>query len=180
MFWDTLANFIDVASTVTDVVGKLQESKAAVKAAQFNKNIARYNAAQTRKMGALEEDRSRRDARRRIGLLRANIGASGLAGGTADDILAESMFEAELDALTVRYNYNSQAAAYEMQGQLYGEQAKDSRKAGYVGAAASLLRGVSSLYKNNTNYGAGNTPFKLGGGGGDYSMYNDGTVIKWN
>lgn len=180
MFWDTLANFMDVASTAVGVISNLQEGNAAAKAAKFNQNISNYNAMKTRQAGALEEDRVRREARKRIGLIRANVGASGLDGGSADDLLSESMFNAEMDALTVRYNYDAQATSYSMQAAMYGDQAKDARTASYLAAGQTLLRGATNLYKNNTDYGAGDTPFELGGGSGDYSMYNDGTVIRWN
>lgn len=157
MFWDILSTFINVA-------GAFQESNAAVRSAAFNKNIATYNANQTRQTGILEEDRVRREARQRTGLIRANVGASGLDGGSADDILASSIYEGELDALTTRFNYNSAAEGLDLQASLYGSAAKDARRGGYLNAAAALLKGGTNYYKNNTDYGAGDTPFRLGGG----------------
>jgi hypothetical protein len=157
MFWDILSTFINVGAAIT-------ESTAAARAATFNKNIANYNAAQTLKSGAMEEDRVRREARKATGLIRANIGASGLDGGSAEDIVAESMYNGELDALTTRFNYGAQAESYRMQGSLYGMAAKDARRSGVTSAASALLKGGTNYYKNNTDYGAGSTPFKLGGG----------------
>ena len=157
MFWDILSTFVNTASA-------WQSSTAAARSAVFNKNVASYNANQTRQTGIIEEDRVRREARQRTGLIRANIGASGLDGGSVDDILASSIYEGELDALTTRFNYNSQADGLDMQASLYGAAAKDARRGGYLSAASELLRGGTNYYKNNTDYGAGSTPFRLGGG----------------
>ena len=157
MLWDILSTFVNS-------VGAWQESNAAVRAATFNKNIATYNANQTRQTGKIEEDRVRREARRRTGLIRANIGASGLDGGTVDDIISSSIYEGELDALTTRFNYNAQADGLNMQASLYGSAAKDARRSGHINMAAAVLSGGTNYYKNNTDYGAGNTPFRLGGG----------------
>jgi hypothetical protein len=154
MFWNLLSTFIGIGAAV-------QETSAAVKAANFNRNMAAYNANVTRQTGKMEEDRVRRDARKRTGLMIANIGASGVSG--AEDLLAESIYEGELDALTTRFNYASQAAGYEQQSSMYGAAAGDARKSGFMNAAASLLRGASNQYKNENDYGAGETPFRLGG-----------------
>lgn len=157
MFWDILSTFVSTAAA-------WQDSNAAVRSAAFNQNIASYNANQTRQTGVIEEDRVRREARQRTGIMRANIGGSGLDGGTADDILSSSIYAGELDALTTRFNYNSQADGLDMQASLYGSAAKDARRGGYIGAAAALLKGGTNYYKNNTDYGAGDAPFRLGGG----------------
>lgn len=156
MFWDILSTFVATAAA-------WQDSNAAVRSATFNRNIASYNANQTRKTGAIEEDRVRREARKRTGLIRANVGASGLDGGSADDIIASSIYDGELDALTTRFNYNSQADGLDMQASLYGAAAKDARRGGYLSAASAMLKGGTNYYKNNTDYGAGSTPFRLGG-----------------
>lgn len=179
MFWQALTEFIGGAGAVIDGVGKLLEGNAAAKAANFNKNISRFNANTTRQNGAIEEARVRREAQRRIGQMRANAGASGLDGGTIDDLLSESMFEAEMDALTTRYNYRRQAEGYDMEAEMYGEAGGDARMAGYVGAASSLLRGVTDWYGRNADTSSGRG-FKLGGGSGNYSMYNDGITIRWD
>lgn len=157
MFWDILSTFVNTAAA-------WQESNAAVRSAVFNRNIATYNANQTRQTGIIEEDKVRREARARTGLIRANIGGSGLDGGSADDILASSIYQGELDALTTRFNYKSQADGLDMQASLYGMAAKDARRGGYLNTAAALLKGGTNYYKNNTDYGAGDTPFRLGGG----------------
>lgn len=157
MFWDILSTFVSTAAA-------WQDSNAAMRSATFNRNVASYNANQTRQSGIIEEDRVRRDARAKTGLIRANIGASGLDGGSADDIVASSIYMGELDALTTRFNYNSKADGLDMQASLYGSAASDARRGGYLGAAAALLKGGTNYYKNNTDYGAGETPFRLGGG----------------
>lgn len=188
MFWDALsalinsprtADLLDMASTAVSVASNLQQGGAAAKAARYNQNIARYNAGETRKAGVIEENRVRREGQRRLGAMRANAGASGLDGGTIDDLMAESTFNAEFDALATRYNYNSKATGYDMEADLYGSSAKDAKTAGYIGAASALLKGGTSIYARNADYTTGGL-FKLGGGSGNYTMYSDGTTIKWD
>lgn len=171
MFWETLSSFVSA-------VGAIQQGNAAVKAAAFNENMSRFNASITKQQGAIEEDRVRRQGRQATGRIRANIGASGIDGGSADDVLFSSMYEAELDALTTRYNYSNQATAYEMQAQMYNRAGSDARTASYIGAASSLLRGATSYYKNNADYSGG--PFKLGGGKSKTTTLSDGSQIIWD
>lgn len=171
MFWEALSTFVSS-------VGALQQGTAAAKAAKFNASIARYNANVSQQAGQIEEDRVRRDSRRRIGRIRAAIGASGLDGGSADDLLADSMYQAELDALMTRFNYNNQAKGFAMQASMYNSAAGDAMTAGYIGAASALLRGGTNYYKNNNTYGAGETPFKLGGG--SKNKVNADDIIWWD
>lgn len=156
MFWDILSTFVNVAAS-------FQEGTAATRAAKFNANIARYNANTTRESGVIEESRVRREARQRIGLMKAQIGASGLEGGSADDLLADSLYQSELDALTTRFNYSTKARSYEMQGSLYDSQAKDAKSSMYLSAASSLLKGGTNYYGRNADLSTGKE-FKLGGG----------------
>lgn len=151
MFWDVLSTFVNV-------VGNISQGNAQARAANYNQQIATYNAGRTREAGKIEEDRIRREARKKIGLIRANVGASGFAlEGSALDVLAESAYNAEFDALATRYNYETSATSQDMQSRLYASEARDARRASYIGAASSLLKGA-------TPYLEGRQPFKLGGG----------------
>jgi hypothetical protein len=159
MFWEMLTTFVNGAAAI-------KESNASIRAATYNQNINRYNAAQTREAGKIEESRVRREVRQRIGYIRANAGASGFTEGSFDDVIASSMYEGEMDALITRYNYNAKADSYEMQGSMYGAAAQDARGGRALSAASTLLRGATSMYRNSGEYGAGDTPFRLGGGSG--------------
>lgn len=155
MFWDVLSTFMNV-------VGNLAEGRSQVKAAAYNQRIASFNAQTYRESGKIEEDRVRREARKRVGLIRANVGASGFSmEGSALDVLSESVFSGEFDAQLTKYNYGRQAQGAELEAQLYGAQGSDARRAGYLNAASSLLKGGATIYGRDQNYGS--SPFKLGG-----------------
>jgi hypothetical protein len=169
MFWDIFAGFVNAAAS-------FQEGNATARAALYNKNIANYNANVTRQAGVLEEDRVRREARASTGRMRANIGAGRIDGGSAEDVLAMNVYYGELDALTTRFNYKSKETGFSMQASLYGATAKDASRSKYMSAATALLKGGTNAYKNNTDYGAGDTPFRLEGGGGNVQAQPGGVI----
>lgn len=158
MFWEALSSLVDIA-------GQVQKGNAQTKAAIFNANISTYNAGVTRQQGAIEETRVRRNATRQIGQMIANAGASGFDfSGSIEDVVADSVYEANYDALATRFNYKAKATSFDMEAGLYGQQAKDARKATYIGAASSLLKGATQIYKNDPNTYDIGTTFTLGGG----------------
>ena len=174
MFWEAL-------STIVSVAGQVQQANAQVRAAMFNQNISRYNAGVTRVSGQIEEDRVRREGRRRIGQIIANVGASGFdMSGSSEDLLYESTYNAQMDAQITRFNYASKATGYDMEGNLFGAQASDARRSGYLNAASSLLRGATDYYGHNADYGAGSTPFRLGGGSSNTTTTSNGQTITWD
>ena len=151
MFWDILSTFVNVA-------GDLAQSSAQFKSANFNRNISKFNAATIQQTGKMEESRIRQEARRRAGQIRANVGMSGFAlEGSAMDILSESVYQGEYDAQSSRFNTQRAAQSESMQGDLYGMQGRDAKRAGYISAASSLLKGAQPIFESE------NKPFSLGG-----------------
>lgn len=156
MFFELLASFVQG-------VGAIVQGNAGAKAANYNKRIDLYNANVTEQEGQIAETQLRQETARRLGSIRANVGASGLSGGSASDLLEESAYNAEMDALNTRYNYKTKAQNYRMQGDLEGMRAKNSKSAGYLNAGSILLAGSGKAYQQYTddNAGAGK-PFRLG------------------
>lgn len=155
MFWDVLSTFVNV-------VAETQTSSAAVKAASYNQSIKRFNSGESLRIGKIEEDKVRRDARRQIGLMRANVGASGFdLSGSAMDVLYESTANAEIDAMNTRNAYRAQAQSYNMEADLYGQEARDAKRSGTISAAKQLLRGATTIWADNADQSSG-SPFKLG------------------
>lgn len=154
MFFEMLASFVQS-------VGALTQGSATQRAANFNSRISAYNADVTENQGVVAEMQQRQDAARRIGLLHANYGASGLSSeGTPTDIIAESTYNAEMDAQYTRYNYQTKARGYRMEGQLQRMEGKNARTASYLSAAGILLTGAGKAYERNASV-AGQQPFKL-------------------
>jgi len=110
------------------IVGGVSQSRAEARAARFNAMIADRNAVITRQQSKEQEMRFRRTSTRRRGARSAARGASGItATGSALEAMADAAAEEELDALTIRYQGETQARSLEMQAQQYRQQAKASK-----------------------------------------------------
>lgn len=105
--------------------------------AEAQAGVMEANAAATRREAAAKEAMVRRQGRAVIGKQRAAMAQAGIAGaGTALNVEEQSLIDAELDALTVRYNGMNQAESL-----LHA--ARNTRAAGRNRAAA--LRGQARL-----------------------------------
>ena len=131
-------------STIFQVVGAFAKGQAA-------SNASKYNAAQaTRKAGlaveqaASDADAKRRDTVRRLGLMRANYGASGVTvEGSPLDVMAESAANAEMDALNIKYKGDLAASGYAAEAKLDKMRARQDYMGGLFGAGSALLTGIS-------------------------------------
>lgn len=154
MFFEMLASFVQA-------VGAATQSSAAARAASYNARISAYNANVTEQQGQVAETQQRQESARRIGLIRANVGASGLSGGSASDLLEESAFNAEMDALNTRYNYKTKAQNYRMDSNLKTQESKSARTGGYLTASSILLAGAGRAYQNSSSGDTTGRPFQL-------------------
>jgi len=111
------------------VVSSVQQKKQADQAADQAKQAARENAR-----------RQNIEARKRIGLMRANYGASGVSiEGSPLDVLEESAANAELDRLTILHGGSIEAGRYRAAG--------NAALIGGIGSAAGdLLSGAVTAY----------------------------------
>jgi hypothetical protein len=118
-----------LATVGLTVASSVQQRKAANNAADQAQQAARENAR-----------RQSIEARKRIGLMRANYGASGVAiEGSALDVLEESAANAELDRLTILHGGTLDANRYRAAGRAAFAQ-------GVTSAAGDLLGGAVSTY----------------------------------
>lgn len=155
MFFQMLASFVQS-------VGALTQGNANAKAASYDAKIASYNSNVTTQEGQVAEQQVRLQTAGVIGQQRANVGASGFAGdGSAMDVLSESSYNAEMDALNTRFNYKTKAQGYQMQSGLDEQRAASSRTGGRLSAASILLAGSGKAYQQNYSDTAGNTPFRF-------------------
>jgi hypothetical protein len=128
----TVATIASIGGTVMSAMGASQQGQA-------NAQAAEYNAAMARNEAQAEEARRRRESQRQMGAIRANIGKSGVtSAGTPLMVLGESAEMAELDALTARWQGQTQS-------DLYSAQARSARKAIPYNVGASLLSGAGSI-----------------------------------
>lgn len=156
--------FFEMLSTLIQTAGALTSSGAAAKASNYNRRIEMYNSTVALQEGQIAETQLRQSAQRNMGQMRANIGASGLStSGSAMDLIQESAYNAEMDALNVRYSAKAKATGHAMEANLASSKAKSARAGGYLTASGILLAGAGKSYAQNesTNIYA-TTPFRLG------------------
>jgi len=148
------------ASAVVGAIGAMDSANASAsnynaqaQAAQTNATIARNNAQGAQRAANANEEASRRKSAYALSQQRAAIGQSGVAfEGSPLDVLGQSVGNAELDALNIRYQGQLQAANYLNQGMMsdaqagaYQQSASNAEDAGELGAATSLLSGGAKI-----------------------------------
>ncbi len=145
-----------VVGTGLAAVGAIQGGQAAkaqaeaqAKASEYNASLTKIQADVARQQAGAREEQQRRGARQVMGRQRAAIAQSGVGFiGSALDISEQSAANAELDALTTRYQGELAARGLlaQAEGDLYGAKVqrvagKQAQTAGYLQAGSSLLTG---------------------------------------
>lgn len=139
-----LLSAITAGGALLGAVGKIKQGEAAAKAGEFNAEIAEQNAADTLVLGAEEERRVRVMARKTIGQARASIGASGIqADASALDVLQESAANAEMDAISIRYQTYKKAQTFKNDAALARMGGGAGLSSSLFGAAGSILTGIN-------------------------------------
>ena len=142
------------AGTVIGALGALKEGQSASEAGKYNAKTATANAQAAREMATLEGAQQRMLAFKTVGAMRANFASSGLAKtGSVEDVLADSMANAELDNMIIKYRGEAAARGYTSQAQLSNMQASAAKSGSYWSAAGTLLGGGAMTYDvyNRTN-----------------------------
>lgn len=166
------------AGAVTSAAGAMEQGAAGQAAANYqaavaanNAKIANQNAAWDIQSGEIQAANRGLRARAQVGAQKASQGAGGVDvnTGSASDVRAGTAEMGMLDALTIRSNAARQAYSAEVQGvsdtaqsQLDIMQGEQSEKAGDIGAATSLLNGVSTV---GSKYALWQKQFGASGGG---------------
>lgn len=119
-----------VVTAVVGAAGQVQAGKA-------QKAMADFNARSQEEASKYNADRQQDRSTRLLGTARVNINKSGLQmSGSPLDVLADSATEAELDRQAILRMGNNQAELSRMQG-------RQAQRAGYFGAATTLLSGAA-------------------------------------
>ena len=146
------------ASTAMGVVSGVQQANAAKAQMNYqadvnkrNAKIAQANADMKRQEG-IEESRLQKIRNlQKVGAQQAAMAANGIdvSSGTALDVVEDTAAMGELDALTTRYNAETQAQAYERQANNLTNQAnmdiisgQNAYKSGMTGAIGSGFKGL--------------------------------------
>jgi hypothetical protein len=144
-----------IAATAMQAVGALSQGMQAKNAAKYNAKLAEQNAAMARDQANADAQAQQRDARRTIGLARANYGASGVTlEGSPLDVLEQSAALAELDRQTILYKGEVRATGYGNEAALEKHRGKTAMMEGIMGAGSAIVMGYG---KYNERYGKGST-----------------------
>lgn len=146
----SIGNIIAATSAFTGMVGQIRAGQAAAVQAAFQARIFEQQAAFTRQRSARQEAVFRRDIRRFRGTQRSLLAKGGakLEEGSPLLLQVETAGQAELEALTIRAGGDITSARLRQRAILTRMAGSSARTAGFVGAGASLLTGVSTIAEN--------------------------------
>jgi hypothetical protein len=149
-----------VVGTVVTAGGAIYQGRAAQAAATYNARVAEMNAkiadraAQDElERGAREEQRKRQEVAGIAARQRAGMAAAGLdiTFGTPLEMLVDTAYAGEMDALTIRtnanraaYNREVEAANLRAQGQMYEFEGRSARSGSMLSAVGTLAGGFGS------------------------------------
>lgn len=135
-----------VVGTLISGAGAIYSANAQKAEARYSRQIAERNATIVQQQAAVSEAAARRDGRRAIGKIQAGYGASGVVGneGSPLDVLENSATEAELDALTIRYNGELGAMGYKDDARLATMRGRAAGTEGAFRAGSALLSGATA------------------------------------
>lgn len=172
------ATMLIAAATAVQAIGSISAAgaqassyKAATKASEANAAIQTQNAARVSAEYSIREDNLRREQQRFLGRQRAGFAESGtgLGTGSALDVAQEDTQNAELDALTLRYEGNTErqglltdAAMSRFDAGVSRMNASSAKTAGYIGAVGNVLGGAGRYSDLSNKQAALSTP--SGGG----------------
>ena len=107
---------------------------------------AALNAQQVRDRARIETTLRQREGGREQGTIAANTGASGLTmGGSAAEILRESVARTAFDIDSIRTQSNLEAGALERTSEGYLKAAKKTKKTGVLGLIGGAVSAATAL-----------------------------------
>lgn len=148
----TAAQAVGLASTAMQALGQIQQGQAANAAAKYNASILEQNARVERQQAMQREEQQRRQAGQILGQQRAAYAqAGGGMGGSALDVATQSGRDAELDALTLRYEGELRARGLETSAAMERFAGQQARTHGYMSSAGTILGGVGDYMSSSAN-----------------------------
>jgi hypothetical protein len=152
-----MATALMIGATALSAYGQYQQSRYQSSMAKASAKVAEQqgerNAQLALQEGAQREASLRKKARAQQGTNIKNIAMSGVTmTGSPLLVMTETAKEVEEEAYGIRRSAQISADTARYQGQLsawgYEQQAQQARTGGYLGTAATLMQGGSSIYKN--------------------------------
>lgn len=137
-----------IGSAVIGAYGAVRAGQAQSAQAKYMGRVAQQNADAANQQGLAAQAAQRKDAMRKLGLMQANYGASGVDQSTGSplDVFSDAVGQSTLDNLNVKYNYQLKALGYQNSAGLDSAASSDASTSGYLSAAGSLLGGAGKTY----------------------------------
>jgi len=133
-----------VAGAGVSAVGAIQQGNAAEASAKFNADLQTREAEQRSKEAGLAEETQRRANRQLLGRQRAEIAESGVGfGEMGTSLIEDSAKFAELDALNIRYQGETQRSGLLAGANITRLEGKNAKKASRFAAGSTLLSGAA-------------------------------------
>lgn len=143
-----MAVAIPIITAVVSAYAAVRAGQAQSAQAKYTAAVARQNADAANQQGAAAAAAQHRDAMRKLGLMQANYGASGVDQSTGSplDVFSDAVGQSTLDNLNTKYNYQLKALGYNNSSTLDSAAASDATTSSYLSAAGSLLGGAGKAY----------------------------------
>jgi len=135
-----------VVGSAVSAMGAMAQANASAAAAEYQAQVAEQNAEATRERAYADSLSQSRTNRRRLGVVRAAYGASGMQfEGSALDLYGDQVLENELEKNRIRDAGEVRAVGYENDATLRRAEAKSYRSAGRIGAASAMIGGIGNV-----------------------------------
>lgn len=147
MCFPAIGAIAGLAGAAVSAAGASMQANAQANQMEYNAKIADINAKTARQQGAYEQDLKEDEVGRAIASGRVAAAKSGLVVGVGSPGVVEAETERNgwLDRMTILWNRETEAVGHENEAQDLRAQAKATRQAGKIGAAAQLIGGLGSL-----------------------------------
>lgn len=143
-----MSGILDFAASGVQAQGQIQASEAQARASEFNAQVGQEKAGIQVTQTAADVARSQREGRARAGASRAAAGVLGGLHGSSLDILESNAVQEELDILTIKQKGSIAEKDLLTGARLDILEAANTRVAGKIGAASTVLRGATSLARS--------------------------------
>lgn len=136
-----------LAGGVASAFGSIYSGQVASANAEAQKNAAKLDAKNQRLIGGYNAARQEDKNTRLTGTQVTAAAASGVdLYGTPLDVVVDSRKEGNLDVQAIRWGAEQRARNSDYEAKVAGLNAKTAKTAGYIGAIAPILSGVSTSF----------------------------------
>jgi len=144
------------ASTAVGVIGTLSGASAQSAQLEQQKQMAEQNARLAKEQAEYNATVKQRTLNQVLGKQKAALAASGVTGGSSEDVEYDSLLQGTLDSLMTKWQGDVQATNYKNQASGFKASASNAMTGGLLSAVGTAIRGAGetySIYNNATGYG---------------------------